>query len=643
MKSRHPPRQERPATSIWQLAGVGLILLGLAGLPACSTVKVRTQPHEIGRESLRSAKGLREMAGATKTVIAAFANTSTGLIREARRLEFQGKETDAAARYLKTALESRGLLAERKEIPGSEAEQALLDVHNLSLARFAELWATDPRRFEDGPHTFTVNDEVFEVEFSLSETSEFSPDFFDRAVATESLRGKGVVEKKRAGYGATLVGIREQRPEREEEMRFFPPRGLFVPITVTLDDPRLIPSGEQKRYRVPVRLWNPELHETVEVGGRAYPLAANFSAPMEMILSGRNELLWGLGGFLEAEKRVDQAGIYLAGPYDPNRIPVLMTHGLVSVPIMWRDVIPELAAEPDLSRRYQFMLFTYPSSFSIAESALLFRTKLAELRQHFDPEGDDPLSTNMVAIGHSMGGVLTHLLVADVGDHLWNQVSAVSIEEFPFNDEQREKARSLAYFEPDPAIQRAIFLSAPHRGAKMAEAGYAGFAASLAHLPSDLVLSASSLFDEGAGEYLKVDLQKKVTSILSLRPDSPIVVGLDMSPYKEGVIYHSIMGDRGKGDTPDSSDGVVDYWSSHQEGAASEIIVPTGHDSYTHPDAIAEIKRILREHAGLPQASTNHPPTISSRFVEVSTGPSTKELDFDWLLGPWPESATAPE
>jgi hypothetical protein len=44
---------------------------------------------------------------------------------------------------------------------------------------------------------------------------------------------------------------------------------------------------------------------------------------------------------------------------------------------------------------------------------------------------------------------------------------------------------------------------------------------------------------------------------------------------------------------------VVEYWSSHQEGAASEIIVPTGHSSYKHPDAIAEFKRILREHAGL--------------------------------------------
>ena len=39
-------------------------------------------------------------------------------------------------------------------------------------------------------------------------------------------------------------------------------------------------------------------------------------------------------------------------------------------------------------------------------------------------------------------------------------------------------------------------------------------------------------------------------------------------PIASGVPYHSIIGDRGRGDTPKSSDGVVPYWSSHLDGAA---------------------------------------------------------------------------
>ena len=56
------------------------------------------------------------------------------------------------------------------------------------------------------------------------------------------------------------------------------------------------------------------------------------------------------------------------------------------------------------------------------------------------------------------------------------------------------------------------------------------------------------------------------------------------------------MGDRGKGDTPDSSDGVVAYWSSHLDGAVSEKIVPSGHGSHENPEGIDEARRILLLH-----------------------------------------------
>jgi hypothetical protein len=63
------------------------------------------------------------------------------------------------------------------------------------------------------------------------------------------------------------------------------------------------------------------------------------------------------------------------------------------------------------------------------------------------------------------------------------------------------------------------------------------------------------------------------------------------------VPYHSILGDRGRGDTPNSSDGFVPYSSSHLDGANSELIVPTGHDAYESPLAVDEVKRILKKHA----------------------------------------------
>lgn len=50
-----------------------------------------------------------------------------------------------------------------------------------------------------------------------------------------------------------------------------------------------------------------------------------------------------------------------------------------------------------------------------------------------------------------------------------------------------------------------------------------------------------------------------------LSPRNPSFRLLDSQPIE--VPLHSIIGDRGKGDTPDSSDGVVEYWSSQLKSA----------------------------------------------------------------------------
>jgi hypothetical protein len=55
-----------------------------------------------------------------------------------------------------------------------------------------------------------------------------------------------------------------------------------------------------------------------------------------------------------------------------------------------------------------------------------------------------------------------------------------------------------------------------------------------------------------------------------------------------------IIGDRGRGDTPNSSDGVVPYWSSHLAGAQSELIVNSDHGAQYNPQAIREVERILK-------------------------------------------------
>jgi len=83
-------------------------------------------------------------------------------------------------------------------------------------------------------------------------------------------------------------------------------------------------------------------------------------------------------------------------------------------------------------------------------------------------------------------------------------------------------------------------------------------------------------------------------SINGLSPENWFLKELDKVEITPGIPYHSIIGDRGRGDTPHSSDGVVAYWSSHLPGATSECIVPSDHGAQMSPEGIAEVQRILR-------------------------------------------------
>lgn len=580
----------RLASALW-MPGIALFL------GACSTVSVRTNSREVTREGLDSAKILGSLVTAPVSLLGTVATTSTDVLKQATHLELKGRHVDAAGCYLKAAMDAYELLASRSEKPGSEAEKALIELHNSSLSRFAELWMKDPRRDgSPGPFEFTCNGQV--IRARLSPDSDYHSGYFDRAIASEAVVEKGVVSKDREGVGASFVGIREQRPERSTEMRFYPAKGLYVPVTLTMDACK---KGSGDARDVTFCLRNPMLEQTTRINGRTFPLAADYSAPLAVLLAGRNELMAGLNGFMHADKRIEQSGIYLTEPYDPDRIPVMLIHGLVSVPIIWRDIIPTLNSEPGLSTRYQFMVFTYPSSYPIVDSAKLLRDQLAELRAKYDPDGNDPLSRNMVVAGHSMGGILTHTLVADVGNRLWEQFSDKPFDSLPLDAERKEEVRKLMFFKPDPAVRRAIFISTPHRGATMATGNLVGMVSRTAKLPVDLLNATANALTPAvyADLDLKVDMSKKITAVQSLEPGAPMLAALDKSPYCKGVVYHSIIGDRGLGDTPNSSDGIVEYWSSHQDGAASELIVPTDHSAYTSPLAIDEIKRILRLHAGV--------------------------------------------
>ena len=124
---------------------------------------------------------------------------------------------------------------------------------------------------------------------------------------------------------------------------------------------------------------------------------------------------------------------------------------------------------------------------------------------------------------------------------------------------------------------------------------------------------------------------RRSNSVDSLSPKSRFLNAMNTIPMTPGVPYNTIIGDRGRGDSPNSSDGVVPYWSSHLNGAESEDIVPSGHGAHQNPQAIAEVLRILqtnaRQYAGHRDHFRQRGTTDLARGVQATGGP------FEFVMG----------
>lgn len=339
-----------------------------------------------------------------------------------------------------------------------------------------------------------------------------------------------------------------------------------------------------------LELIDPYQVESVSLGGRSLPLAADYTAAVMLALAEARIDRLGLVRLFNPSRYNATANLNFAQPYDPARIPVLMVHGLQSSPATFAPMFSQLMQDSEIRRNYQFWVFSYPSGYPYPYTASLLRRELDSVKSRY------PDSKNMVIIGHSMGGLLSRLMVTDAGEDLWLKAFGRPPSEVPFGGNSRDILLNALVFTAREEISRAIFIAAPHRGSELASSWIGSTAARLVRIPAliadtrDLALSAASADVSG------LLMRNAPNSIGTLSPRNPFVLEVDKLPIVPSVPYHSIIGDRGKGNTPDSSDGVVAYWSSHLEGAASEKIIPSNHTAHQHPDGIAEVRRILLLH-----------------------------------------------
>ncbi len=395
------------------------------------------------------------------------------------------------------------------------------------------------------------------------------------------------------GLGIPAVAWTATSPVRVPRPAFQPPNGQPRNVTVTLDFSTPVPQWKfSKRW----------VKDTYSVGKIPHDLAADWTAPVDFFwyMCDLDDLR--IQNVLIPSRYTEETGLYFLQPYDPKKIPVVMVHGLVSSPDAYRHIINDLSPEPWFRENYQIWLYNYPTGTPWLYNAMRFRQIMGEAGNFARSKGPDENLKKMVILSHSMGGLLTRTAITDPGKKLYNAHFKTPFDQLGVKPATRKLIEEGLLYEPLTDPKRVVFMAVPHRGSPMANFRGTAFLSNLIRLPKTLTVGLVDATIHASRDNLKAGLVtnpedvRPPTAISSLSPNSRGFKGLNQLPLPKDITFHSIVGDKGHGDTPDSSDGVVPYWSSHIEPVDSELIVPSNHSVPDRHDTSNEISRILFLH-----------------------------------------------
>ncbi|MDJ0786605.1 MAG: alpha/beta fold hydrolase [Myxococcota bacterium] len=405
---------------------------------------------------------------------------------------------------------------------------------------------------------------------------------------------------RRPGIGAPLAARIEPTDEVGALERKHVAPGVRVPVSalIRIEEPRRgLLAG---RVEARAELYAADEKGEIEISGRRVVLEVEPTSALAWTLGESRVWEFERSGFFSGDFRIDagpsfEGQLAMMHPYRPGRVPVVLVHGTASGPGRWAELINELSNDPVIGRRAQLWLFFYNSGNPIAYSGGLLAHTLRDLAEELDPEREDPALWNGVVIGHSQGGLLTKLTAVDSGRSFWDQVFKVGPDELDVDTETRDLLTDSLIFEPVPMVGRVVFISTPHGGSFLTSNPLSNLVAGLIQAPFRVMRGISDLIEQDPDELALRGLEGVPTSLDNMRPGNRFLETLKRLPVAPGIGVHSIIPVQGSGPLEKLDDGVVQYMSA-RIGQGSEKVIRYGHSVQAHPEAVAEVRRILRQH-----------------------------------------------
>jgi pimeloyl-ACP methyl ester carboxylesterase len=452
-------------------------------------------------------------------------------------------------------------------------------LYNFAAARVVEKLELASIQPWTRPATVITKEGGYVLTSAKPEDSEHDPSRYD-LLSTDRLKIGGKFFRTHTtvdGIGAPFIAV--GRAEDPKFRQHYALRRVYAPITALI---------KFNGRRAELDFVDPLKTERAALGNHVLRLAADFSAPIAMLMARERPERIGLTRVFHPEEYADTARLFQLQQFDRTRTPVLFVHGLQDTPAGWAPMINSLRDDPWIREHYQFWVFSYPSGYPYPYSAMLLRQDLEGIARIF------PNHKPVILVGHSMGGMISRLMITDSGDKIWRAFFGTTQAETPLRGEMRQLLEKYLVFNHCAEVKRVIFISTPHRGSSLAGGWIGRIGSALIRAPRFMASAYASAKPLLIADPAARQLNRVPNSVDTLDPSDRFVLAVNKLPFVPGVPYHSIIGDRGRSDTPNSSDGVVPYWSSHLDGAQSELIVPSAHPALRNGEAIKEVARILK-------------------------------------------------
>lgn len=493
--------------------------------------------------------------------------------------------------------------------------RSICDIYNRSLEALLRTIIAD-QKFGHGFEAVIGSVEQG-IQLTVKVDGRWTNQSFERFELVSDYKISGFESEHRTyGLGVPLIAVRKgaQQPDARFE-KYYPPE-LTIPLTAFLhmskNEPLLASSdiavgaGQPEMHTAVLSLYDPLEKTYATTENVTVPLESDLTTPLAYGLKDPlvNKGLLATASLLNAEFAPESYGMFMIEPYDPEKIPVVMVHGLWDGPTTWAHMINDLRANRELHENYQFWFYSYPTAQPFWVSANQFRKDLRAIRGEVDPERVNPVMDEMVLVGHSMGGLISTLQTIDSGDRFWDIVSDRPISELKGNPETVAAVEEMFYFESNPSIKKLITLATPFKGSDFANRATQWISQRLITLPTLITNDFEKLAMENSDVFKDPYFLTRSNSIDSLATTNPMFKVIAEAEFPKRLSIHNVVGrldkksvfSRQSAEESDVGDGVVALSSGVCSSADSQVFVAAEHSKlHQQPGSILEVRRLLLE------------------------------------------------